>query len=310
MDALSEALAAMRLGNANSKRVKESGAWGMRFPAYRGSGFHVVLSGEGWLLTRDAPPRRLQPGDVAVVPAGAEHALSSDVRPLEELPMAEMGPGEPAPGAADFEFLCGGYQLEHGRVHHYLASLPGAIVISPDYDHDPQIRDLTRLLGANTSPVRSGSTGGPEPGAAATRSALFDLLLIHLLRQWLAHHDRDSQSPGSPQEWAHVTDPAIADVLRVVHDDPLKVWTVSDLGAVAGFSRTEFTRRFSSQVGTAPRSYLISLRLLHGARMLRETTAPLATVAHQVGYANEFAFGAAFRREFGISPGRFRATTS
>ncbi|MGI3227233.1 hypothetical protein ACRJ4B_28840 [Streptomyces sp. GTA36] len=29
-------------------------------------------------------------------------------------------------------------------------------------------------------------------------------------------------------------------------------------------------------------------------------------MARQVGYSTEFAFGAAFRREYGISPGRFR----
>lgn len=304
MDALSEAIDAMRLGNANAKRVKESGAWGMRFPAHLGSGFHVVLGGEGWLLTHDDPPRLLRPGDVAVVPAGAEHGLSRDVRRLEELPEAEMGPGEAAPGAADFEFLCGGYRLERGRVHQYFSSLPGVIAISPDYDHDPQLRELTRLLGANTCR----GSGRSEPGATATRSALFDLFLIHLLRQWLARPDGAGRPLGSPREWAHVTDPAIADALRLMHDDPLKVWTVSDLSAAAGMSRTAFTRRFTSQVGTAPRSYLISQRLLRGARLLRETTAPLATVAHQVGYSSEFAFGAAFRREFGTSPGRFRAT--
>lgn len=33
---------------------------------------------------------------------------------------------------------------------------------------------------------------------------------------------------------------------------------------------------------------------------------PLATIARQVGYSTEFAFGVAFRREYGISPGRFR----
>jgi len=40
--------------------------------------------------------------------------------------------------------------------------------------------------------------------------------------------------------------------------------------------------------------------------LLRETKAPLAVIARQVGYSSEFAFASAFRREFGISPGRFR----
>ncbi|MFI5842566.1 helix-turn-helix domain-containing protein [Catenuloplanes sp. NPDC051500] len=40
---------------------------------------------------------------------------------------------------------------------------------------------------------------------------------------------------------------------------------------------------------------------------LRETDVPLAAIARRVGYSTEFAFGAAFRREYGIAPGRFRA---
>jgi AraC-like DNA-binding protein len=53
-------------------------------------------------------------------------------------------------------------------------------------------------------------------------------------------------------------------------------------------------------------AYLIGWRLLTGAQLLRETEAPLAVIARQVGYSSEFAFAGAFRREFGISPGRFR----
>jgi AraC-like DNA-binding protein len=53
-------------------------------------------------------------------------------------------------------------------------------------------------------------------------------------------------------------------------------------------------------------AYLTGHRLLKSARLLRETDAPLAAIARQVGYSSEFAFAAAFRREFGIPPGRFR----
>jgi AraC-like DNA-binding protein len=49
-------------------------------------------------------------------------------------------------------------------------------------------------------------------------------------------------------------------------------------------------------------------RLSCAARQLRETDAPLAVIARQVGYSTEFAFAAAFRREYGVSPGRFRNT--
>jgi transcriptional regulator GlxA family with amidase domain len=42
------------------------------------------------------------------------------------------------------------------------------------------------------------------------------------------------------------------------------------------------------------------------ARLLRETDLPLRSVAERTGYATEFAFGKAFKREFGTAPGRYR----
>ncbi|MEO3789648.1 helix-turn-helix domain-containing protein [Nonomuraea sp. B10E15] len=47
---------------------------------------------------------------------------------------------------------------------------------------------------------------------------------------------------------------------------------------------------------------------LRAAILLRESDAPLAAIARQVGYSTEFAFSAAFRREYGMSPGGFRRT--
>jgi AraC-like DNA-binding protein len=75
---------------------------------------------------------------------------------------------------------------------------------------------------------------------------------------------------------------------------------------MVGMSRATFTRRFTSQVGKPPMTYLIGWRLNCAARLLRETDASLAAIARQVGYSTEFAFAGAFRREYGVSPGRFR----
>ena len=53
-------------------------------------------------------------------------------------------------------------------------------------------------------------------------------------------------------------------------------------------------------------AYLTWWRLSTGARMLRDGQAPLAAIARNVGYTSEFAFSAAFKREFGTAPGKFR----
>ncbi|HEX4251770.1 MAG TPA: AraC family transcriptional regulator [Pseudonocardia sp.] len=137
-------------------------------------------------------------------------------------------------------------------------------------------------------------------GSGATLRALLDLILIQILRQW---HEQNSTSG-----WPEVAHLGIAAALREIHENPHRQWTVGRLSEVAGMPRTAFSRLFTHVVGRPPMSYLTDWRLSRAAQLLHETSASLAKIAPQVGYSTEFAFSAAFRREYGVSPGRFRAT--
>jgi AraC-like DNA-binding protein len=288
VDVIDEVVGSARVGQAFARRIHASGPWGLRFPAFPGVGFHVILRGRGWLVTAAGEPAPLVPGDIIFAPHGTEHGLSHATRALGELPIAATGP-QPRDPAPDIEFLCGAYRLDRGHVHLFLRQLPDIVRVSPDYDRHPELRSLIELLDDDVT--------GPRPGIGVTRPALVDLLIVHVLRLW------EEQGAGA---WPAVGDAAIAAVLREIHASPQDPWTVEGLSEIAGLSRTAFTRRFTSSVGKPPMAYLIGWRLIRGAHLLRETKAPLAVIARQVGYSSEFAFAGAFRREFGISPGRFR----
>ena len=60
-------------------------------------------------------------------------------------------------------------------------------------------------------------------------------------------------------------------------------------------------------MGEAPLAYVTRWRMTLAARMLADTTLPIATVAARVGYTSEHAFNRAFSRVRGVAPGRFRA---
>ncbi|MET0493323.1 MAG: AraC family transcriptional regulator [Actinoplanes sp.] len=289
MDILAEVIASVRAGRAEASYVNRSGAWGMRYASFAGSGFHIVLRGSGWLIPASGEPRELRTGDVVLSPFGGEHGLSHAPARLERLPPAILN-YDPIREASDIELLCGAYRLDRGPVPPYLRALPALIAISPEYDHHPQLRSLVDLLA-----VEVRDTG---PGAGAARRALLDLFLTHLLRQWLEIH-RDARLPDT-------SDPAVGAALAAMHASPDKPWTNDQLGAVAGLSRTAFIRRFSASLGQTPSAYLTDWRLALATRLLHETKAPLATIARQVGYSTGFAFGNAFRRQYGITPGRFR----
>jgi len=133
----------------------------------------------------------------------------------------------------------------------------------------------------------------------AALPALLDLILVQLLRRWHEQHDA---------AWPTADDPAVTLALREIHQNPQRQWTVQRLSTTVGLPRTAFTRRFIRATGQPPIRYLISWRLSRGAQLLRQTDAPLAAIADQVGYSTEFSFSGAFRREYGMSPGRFRRT--
>lgn len=286
VDLISEMIRAVRVGSAGARLIRKT-APGVRFAAFDGSGFHVVTSGPCWLVgPAEAVP--LRTGDIVLTTSGGEHGLSTEPCALHDLPLVEMGPFPPDPGPADFEFLCGAYHLEHQRAPQYLRALPDLITVSPDHDRHPVLRSLVDLLTADV----------PGPGSAATVRAVLDLVLVQALRQW-----QEQDAPERPE----VAHPGIAAALREIHEKPHHRWTVGALSEVAGLPRAAFSRLFTAAVGQPPTAYLTGWRLHRAAQLLRETDASLARIAPRVGYSTEFALSAAFRREFGVSPGRFRA---
>jgi AraC-like DNA-binding protein len=54
-------------------------------------------------------------------------------------------------------------------------------------------------------------------------------------------------------------------------------------------------------------AYLTWWRVILAATLLRDTSETLAAIAGRVGYGSPYALSHAFEREFGITPGRYRA---
>jgi len=290
VDTITAAISSVRVGRVNGRRVTESGPYGLRLPATPLLGFHVMRTGDGWLITDAAAPVALRPGDVVFVAAGAEHGIARTPCSLDELPPIRMADVPPAPAPVDFEFLCGSYVFPDGRVPGILHGMPRVVSFTPDYDRYPELRTVVDMLAADFT--RRG------PGSEATRAALIDLMVVHILRHLQEH--------GGHELTPLTVDPGLAAALRAIHEQPERPWTVQRLSAVAGMSRTTFIRRFRQATGTSPMAYLTDWRLTSAAGWLLETTAPLTAVARRSGYATPFAFAHAFRRKFGVPPGRYR----
>ncbi|GAA3653039.1 AraC family transcriptional regulator [Nonomuraea antimicrobica] len=303
MDVLSDVIAVMRTGRPRSARVEWRAPWGQRFPAAPGSaGFQVLLRGSCWLLPPQGTPTALSAGDVVFFPHGHGYALAD--HPATPVAEPECDPADHADLFASASvggegpatvLLCGGYRLDPSRAHPLLRDLPELIHLPAGPGLHPEVRAAVDLLGAEIAQ--------PGLGADTVVSSLLDTLLLYILRSWLrAAHGRCEVSGWA----AALADPEISAALDAMHRDPSHPWSVADLGARVGLSRAAFARRFAALVGQPPLAYLTWWRLAGAGRLLRDTDAPLSEIAARVGYGSEFAFANAFKRQYGLAPGRYR----
>ncbi|WP_441251397.1 AraC family transcriptional regulator [Kitasatospora sp. McL0602] len=302
MDVVSDAISAVRIGRPSSNRVRVSGSWSTELAPYDGAGFHVVLRGACRLLAEDGTTLTLSAGDAVLLPHGAGHVLAD--AEADEAALGRAVPFEhwltgsaPPPdrsGAREVELLCGKYRLDRSRVHPLMAELPQVVHLPTRVGSHPELRAAIDLLGREL--------GEQRPGACSAVPSLLDLLLVYMIRSWLAG------SAGGA--WPGVlTDPVAAAALRALHSEPAAPWTNDRLAAEVGVSRATLARRFTTLVGRPPMGYLTWWRLTFAATLLRDTQDPLAAIARRVGYGTPYALSHAFGREFGTTPGRYRAAS-
>lgn len=298
MDVLSDAIAAMRLGQPSSNRLRSrGGGWCTRLDPYDGAGFHIMLRGSCWVLPDGGDPVLLGPGDAVLLPHGIGHVIADS--PADPATAARAIPFERwreeivevDSRTAGFEILCGKYRLDRRGQHPLVEELPALIHLPARIGEHPELRAAIDLLGRELD--RRG------PGSCIAVPGLLDLLLIYMLRAWMDDH-RTGVWPAA------LNDPVTAAALRALHTDPSAAWTTDRLAAETAVSRATLARRFTALVGQPPMGYLTWWRLTLAAASLRDTSEPLATIAEQVGYATPYAFSHAFKRQFGTTPGRYR----
>ncbi|WP_406201749.1 AraC family transcriptional regulator [Kitasatospora sp. NBC_01560] len=308
MDILTEALGSMRTGHPTSVRTEGRAPWGLRLPPVAGAGFHVVLHGTCWLIPQESTAGEgaiaLSPGDVVFLRDGRGHILADHPstpavpeRPDQYRASTPIGTVTLGGDGPRTSLLCGNYHLDQGRPHPLVRQLPEVIHLSTGQGRHPELTAAVQLLGAELEHPRLGSTG--------IVPALIDSLLLYILRAWF-----EDQPAAAAVGWAAALgDGAVAPALAAIHEAPSAAWTVESLAGRVGLSRAAFARRFSALVGEPPMAYLTRWRLTTAARLLRESEAPLTTIAARAGYGSEYAFAKAFKREYGQAPGGYRRGT-
>jgi AraC family transcriptional regulator, alkane utilization regulator len=302
-DPVSEVLRAVRVRSTVYCRSVMSAPWGFGVEAHGSPAFHVVIRGSCW-LEADGESRQiaLASGDLVVLPSGRRHWLRDDpatpARELDEIltttPPDERRRLRYGGSGPRTEVLCGGFALEGAGANPVLGALPAVIHIRGIAGGPaPWVGATIALLAAQAD--------SDAPGAEAVVSRLADALLIQALRVPLAETDTDRGVPV-----LGLRDTQIAAAIELIHREPRHAWTVGELSARSGLSRSAFAARFRALVGESPKRYVTRYRLNQAATLLHTTDLGLAGIARLAGYETEFSFNRAFKRAFGLAPGAYR----
>jgi AraC-like DNA-binding protein len=198
-------------------------------------------------------------------------------------------------GTIQTRILCASYHQDPAVTLPLLTLLPDVLHV-PASRANPGLDANLRLLAYELAQ--------PQPGAAAVLNRLVDILLVQVLRIWLAA----SASQAGPASWlSALTDPVAGPALATLHTQPGRSWTVDSLAAGIGVSSATLARRFTAKVGQTPAAYLTRWRMDLAAQRLRDTEDTVGAIARSLGYTSEYAFNRAFTRHRRTPPGRYRA---
>lgn len=168
----------------------------------------------------------------------------------------------------------------------------GSVAIAPILGR--QLPRVAHLLGLIESELRRPSLG----------SRLMIDGLLRAIAGLMA--TRDGTVAPASQDRIYLSPPKLKRVIDFIEAHLQDSIGLDDLADAAGLSANHFLRVFKLATGETPYHFLRNRRLERARQLLSDDVMPLAQLALECGFANQAHFTAAFSRELGISPGRYR----
>ena len=314
MDAFSEVLSGVRLSGALFFSAEFSAPWRLSTPQSRTLAatlapgaqhlviYHFVVDGSAGARLEGGPDVELSPGDIVVFPHGDPHLLSGGVGPnqvesaavLQKIATRDISPMQAGGGGATTRFVCGYLTLDPLLSGPILESLPPMLKVNVRTDRSGHWLEQSILhLVEEAASDRAGSD--------AMLAKLSEALFVDTLRRYV------TSLPDQTTGWlAGARDPVVGKSLALLHRRAHHPWTLAELAADVGVSRSALVARFTRYLPDPPMAYLTGWRLRLAAQALTGSPKGVADIAAAVGYESEAAFNRAFKRVFGVPPARYR----
>jgi AraC-like DNA-binding protein len=188
------------------------------------------------------------------------------------------------------DFVCANLSFEGGAANPIASALP-AVVCMP----------LKQLQGSEAVlELLFSEAVAQYCGRQAMLDRLFEVVLIQVLRQLM---EQGQTQVGMLAGLAHRQ---LRLAIVKMHEEPQKEWSLEDLAAVSGMSRSAFASGFRDAVGLTPGAYLQRWRVGLAQKSLLKGKS-LKLIAQDVGYGSEAALSRAFKAQSGKSPREWRS---
>jgi AraC-like DNA-binding protein len=304
MDTLSEVLA-----NSHAERVVPSrfllrAPWSLHSAGVPGMLVRTSRGAPYWIARTGHPPLEVNAGDLVIFAPNVANVITSDLA-LTPTPLFQFS--KSWRGKLDLVNLdfggCGAdtqifsvlIWLSAYFRHSILNFIPPVIILRHE-----EIRlsvGLSDLLCTSVPQMFDRPAGW-----GVSRLRLAELAVVSVLGDYFSRKTTLQSADG----WLRgLTDPAIARSIGRIHSEPHRDWTIEKLARVAAMSRSRFSARFKSLVGSAPIEYLTTYRMISAIDQIERKTANIAEISRKIGYKTEKGFIRAFHRWSGLTPSSY-----
>lgn len=142
-------------------------------------------------------------------------------------------------------------------------------------------------------------TDAPSRLEMDSRANLLAVLLLKRHAAWGAMPERGGRI-GVLANWQ------LRKICDYMEDNLQSDMILADLADLIDVSKEHFCRAFRRTTGMPPHQWLLRKRIARARELLADRSLSLTAVAQEVGYSGQAAFGVAFRKVTGMTPGQYR----
>lgn len=175
--------------------------------------------------------------------------------------------------------------------------LPEVLLVCDLPGNEPAVAAFAAQIGPEVS-------AGQRPAQSSPPSVhcqmMANTVLLSVIHTWAA---RGCAPAGWP---SRTNDPHLDRVLEAIDANPGGEWRIEDLARVGAMSRSAFSERFRSALGTSPGKYVGEARI-RSAQQLLARGMGVSEVSRAIGYGSDEGFSRAFQRSVGTTPSAWRS---